>query len=866
MKLNLQRGHNLARKVMSLTLSLATATAMMFVSAPAAQAAASSSTTSSTTRISVHDPSVYYDSSTSKYYIFGSHMAQAYSTDLRNWSALGTQGYDNTSLYASENVEGVYYIQNKYSGLYLDVVNGSSDNGTNIQQWSYNGSDAQKFKFVSLGDGYYYILTGASSYKSCVDIDSGSSSDGTNVLQWEYWGGTMQKYRIVKQADGSYAILTNASGCKSGLDVYNWSSEDGGNINQWNFWGGDCQKWNLIKASGGSSGSVSSGEALEDALASSFAWAGYNDSDCSGGYAVWAPDVVYNSSYVWNDGSTGAYMMYYCTSSTATRSCIGYAVSKSVTGPYSYVDTIVYSGFTSSDNNVTTTSDLGTKTVNTSYKNTNIQALIDDGTLSGTRSGWFTSSGSFNNTLFPNAIDPNLRFDASGNLWMTYGSWSGGIYILQIDLKTGQPKYPGSSSGNTDAYFGKKIAGGYAKSGEAPYILYDSASKYYYLYVTYGWLGVDGGYHMRLYRSKTINGTYVDAAGNEAVFSSSSVDQTTRGIKVMGNYDLSTLSVGYKSAGHNSAMIDTDGQMYLVNHTRFNGGTEYHEVRVHQQFLNEDNWPVTAVYEYLGSTISSSGYSTSDMTGTYEFVNHGTSVSTSNVGMLTTSSVQLNSDGTITGDVSGTWSYTSGSYYCKMVIGGVTYKGVFFKQKDESSSHTERMTFSLIGSNDETIWGSKTADLSSSSSSSSDLSGTYYIKNVFSGLYMDVADGSTENSANIQQWSYNGCDAQKFKLVSDGDGYYHILTGATGYSKCVDVAGAKSADGTNILQYTYKGSTNQQFKLEKQSDGSYAILTRASSCASGLDVYGWSTESGGNINQWNFWGGDCQKWTLVSAN
>ncbi len=863
MKLNLHRGHRFTRKAMALMLSLATTLTMtgtMMNKSTTVQAAASSSTTSDTTRISVHDPSVYYDSATSKYYIFGSHMAQAYSTDLRNWSALGTQGYDNTSLYASENVEGVYYIQNKFSGLYLDVEDGSSSNGANIRQWSYNGSDAQKFKFVSLGDGYYYILTGASGYSSCVDIDSGSASDGTNVLQWEYWGGSMQKYRIVQQADGSYAILTNASDCESGLDVYNWSSEAGGNINQWNFWGGDCQKWNLVKVSGGTSGSVSSGEALEDALASSFAWAGYNDSDCSGGYAVWAPDVVYNSSYVWNDGSKGAYMMYYCTSSTATRSCIGYAVSKSVTGPYSYVDTIVYSGFTKSDTEVTTTSDLGTKTVNTAYTNTNIPSLIDDGTLSGTRSSWFKSSGAFNNTYFPNAIDPNIVFDASGNMWMTYGSWSGGIYILQLDTATGQPKYPGSSSGNTDAYFGKRIAGGYTKSGEAPYILYDSTTNYYYLYVTYGWLGVDGGYHMRLYRSRTINGTYTDAAGNEAVFSSSSVDQSSRGIKVMGNYDFSTLSVGYKSAGHNSAMIDTDGQMYLVSHTRFNGGTEYHEVRVHQQFLNEDNWPVTAVYEYLGSTISSSGYSTSEMTGTYEFVNHGTDVSTSDVGMLTTSTVQLNSDGTITGDVTGTWTYTSGSYYCQMKIDGTTYKGVFFKQKDESSSHTERMTFSLIGDNDETIWGSKTSD-----ATASDLSGTYYIKNVYSGLYMDVADGSTSNSANIQQWSYNGCDAQKFKIVSDDDGYYHILTGATGYSKCVDVAGAKSADGTNILQYTYKGSKNQQFKIELQSDGSYAILTRASSCASGLDVYGWSTESGGNINQWNFWGGDCQKWVLVSA-
>lgn len=859
MKVQLQKGFGYLKKAAVFILTVVLVLTGL-QPANVAFGAASSSTSSNTTRVSVHDPSVFYDSSSGSYYIYGSHMAQASSKDLRNWNVLGTQGYTNSSLYASENVEGIYYLQNKFSGLYLDIENGSSANGANVRQWSYNGSDAQKFKFVSLGDGYYYILTGASGYKSCVDVESGSANDGTNILQWEYWGGEMQKYRVVKQPDGSYAILTKASGCSSGLDVYDWSAEAGGNINEWNYWGGDCQKWNLIEAQSNSgSTKVSTGESLENALASAFLWAGYNDSDCSGGYAVWAPDIIYNPSYVWNDGSKGAYMMYYCTSSTYIRSCISYGVSKSATGPFSYVDTIIYSGFTQSDNNVTTTSSLGTKTVNTSYTNTNIPRLISEGKLSSVRSGWFNSSGAYNNTLFPNAIDPTVLFDASGKMWMTYGSWSGGIFILQIDPATGQPIYPKTNSGQTDGYFGTRIAGGYGKSGEAPYIIYDSASGYYYLYVTYGWLGVDGGYHIRMYRSKTINGTYTDAAGNSAIFSSST-NQADRGIKVFGNYDFSTLSTeGYKSGGHNSAFIDTDGQRYLVYHTRFNNGTEGHEVRVHQQFLNEDNWPVTAVYEYLGSTISSTGYSMSDMAGTYEFVNHGKDASTAKVGMLTTNTVTLNQNGTITGDYTGTWTYTSGKYYCQMKIGGVTYKGVFFKQKDESATHKEVMTFTLIGSNNQTIWGTKTTAPVSS------VEGTFYIKNLYSGLYLDVANGSSENNANIQQWSYNGCDAQKFKIVSDGNGYYHILTGASGYSKCVDVAGGKAADGTNILQYTYKGSANQQFKLEQQSDGTYAILTRASGCASGLDVYDWSTALGGNINQWNYWGGACQKWILEPA-
>lgn len=96
----------------------------------------------------------------------------------------------------------------------------------------------------------------------------------------------------------------------------------------------------------------------------------------------------------------------------------------------------------------------------------------------------------------------------------------------------------------TDGYFGPKIAGGYTKSGEAPYIIYDPVSNYYYLYVTYGWLGVDGGYHVRMYRFRRIDGTYNDAAGNVATFSSGT-NQADRDIKVFGNYKFSTRSTGY---------------------------------------------------------------------------------------------------------------------------------------------------------------------------------------------------------------------------------------------------------------------------------------------------------------------------------
>ena len=75
----------------AIALSLSLITAVSALPADNVLAAASSSTSSGTTRMSVHDPSIYYDEGQDAYHIFGSHMAQATSKDLRNWSGIGTQ-------------------------------------------------------------------------------------------------------------------------------------------------------------------------------------------------------------------------------------------------------------------------------------------------------------------------------------------------------------------------------------------------------------------------------------------------------------------------------------------------------------------------------------------------------------------------------------------------------------------------------------------------------------------------------------------------------------------------------------------------------------------------------------------------------
>lgn len=529
-------------------------------------------------------------------------------------------------------------------------------------------------------------LTAALSLASC--LTAGAEESSAELVKPKHV--TVHDPSIVKSDSGMYYVLGSHTASASSENLIEWKQVnfDYGNPANTPFYGN-----------------------LQETFEEPFRWAGYHDGDCSNGYAIWAPDIIWNPYYEWEDGSTGAYMLYACTSSTWRRSCICYLAAKEFNGPYEYVDTIVYSGFTKTGETD------GNSTRSTKWDNDylNLAELIEKGSENGgideISDKWFTSAGGWENAYAPNAIDPNLFFDASGEkLYMSYGSWSGGLFLLELDRTTGAAIYPGVDSidevsGNfVDRYFGVHLIGANHQSGEAPYIVYDEETGYYYLYVTYGGLTAEGGYNMRLFRSENVTGPYLDAKGQNAADNGLANDPY--GIKLIGNYSLYD-QIGKRAAGHNSALIDDDGSRYLFYHQRFDTSpiTEAHEVRVHQQFLNEDLWPAAAVYEYRGETPVH--YEDAEVIGSYEFINHGNKTEGT---MLKTALLTLNEDGTVDGAAAGTWTKTdSGKGYDYVTFtmdNGVVYKGFFFRQTKEDGATGTVMTFSAIGSDNTCIWGS----------------------------------------------------------------------------------------------------------------------------------------------------------------
>lgn len=433
-------------------------------------------------------------------------------------------------------------------------------------------------------------------------------------------------------------------------------------------------------------------------LAETFEWSGHNDADSEGGFNLWAPDVIWNPDFKWANGDLGAFQMYYSASSTWRRSSIVTMVSPTIEGPYRYVDTIIYSGFSEEDGR-----DGSDRNIN--YHGTHLDELIEAGVIDGFNPKWTKTLGrEYNTDYAPNAIDPTVFLDENDELWLVYGSWSGGIHVLPLDPETGTPIYP-AVDGETedgrsiDRYFGTKISGGHHQSGEGPYIHYNKDTGYYYLWLTYGGLNRDGGYNMRLFRSETVDGPYLDFNGNDGIIDWGDVNDSF-GIKLMGNYNIAGLKgVGYKAPGHNSVLVDANNNWFNVFHVRFNTNNEMHRLRVHQMVYTESGWPVTLPYRYNGVLAESITKDSEQVVGTYQWVDHG---NTTSGDMIVNQEIRLTSDGMIEGDQTGTYELTANGQI-HLEINGEIFDGVIVEQQDEFDQN--RLVFAAYGQNNQTVWG-----------------------------------------------------------------------------------------------------------------------------------------------------------------
>lgn len=475
----------------------------------------------------------------------------------------------------------------------------------------------------------------------------------------------------------------------------------------------------------------------------------------------WAPDVIYNKTMK-------KWCMYMSLNGDNWCSTIVCFISNDLEGPWIYQGPVVCSGFSGryAHNGFAASGD---------WKNTDLAIATGCTSLP---QRYNTDEWS---PYGPNCIDPCVFYDDDDNLWMSYGSWFAGIFMIKLDKENGLRDYTytypyqvkgvtttaGAADANatSDPYFGKKIAGGWGVSGEASYI--QKVGKYYYLFMSYGGLTAAGGYQIRVFRSEKPDGPYKDcltSTGIDAMYGKYILNfggdaKRDEGVKLFGNYQWETMPNAELAQGHNSAIVDHKGRALIVYHTRFLNRSEEHEVRVHQLFVNQDGWLVAAPYEFSGETYTDNDiatrqlYDATEVAGDYQMIAHPYRQNTAAMDYEKPVTIHLNADGSISGEYTGKWELVSGTSYINLTLKGVAtanaevkFKGVLTEQTIDYTN-IKALCFTALSSSDGlatsggaslqtrglSIWGSK-ADAKAA------------IKYTLDKTSVPFADGATLNS------------------------------------------------------------------------------------------------------------------------
>jgi arabinan endo-1,5-alpha-L-arabinosidase len=156
-----------------------------------------------------------------------------------------------------------------------------------------------------------------------------------------------------------------------------------------------------------------------------------------------------------------------------------------------------------------------------------------------------------------NAIDPNLVVDKKGRQWLDFGSFWGGIKMLQIDPETGKP-----SASNTKLYSvasrrpspNKATPDGTPNKNaiEAPFIV--RHGSYYYLFVSFDFCcrGANSTYNVVVGRSRNITGPYRDDRGTPMMEG--------------GGRRLTVSTTLWRGPGHEGILLQPGGPDLMVFH------------------------------------------------------------------------------------------------------------------------------------------------------------------------------------------------------------------------------------------------------------------------------------------------------------
>ncbi|KAA6351688.1 Extracellular endo-alpha-(1-_5)-L-arabinanase [termite gut metagenome] len=299
-----------------------------------------------------------------------------------------------------------------------------------------------------------------------------------------------------------------------------------------------------------------------------------------------------------------------------------------------------------------------------------------------------------------NAIDPSFIITPSGEHWLIYGSWHSGIVALKLNPATGKPDILGEPWDiNALPNYGTRIytrsASSRWQASEAPEIIYNETTGYYYLFLAYDELSV--AYNTRVCRSRNIEGPYTDFNNKDVSAGGDCKPILTHPYKFNDHS-------GWVGISHCCIFKDDNGKWYYSSQGRLpantNGNAYSNAIMMgHIRTIRwtDDGWPIVMPERY--AAVPDAEIKESELVGTWESI----TLSYNSGRQMSPQTLTLTNDMKASGaNISGNWHYDSVNK--TLTIGSL--KLYIEREVDwEASPRVHTIVFAGLNSAGETVWG-----------------------------------------------------------------------------------------------------------------------------------------------------------------